>query len=297
MKVPFVVSVLCLCTSAKAFVVPTHRSIRSDIVALRVVSPNDKFFGIIQKNDQESILETKALRQGGESEEDASNDISFVSTAAVGAVAVMLLFPETATAATVNTAIIPNALVAYGHYFFILVVMGLLTFERFTIAPNMDEETEKKLVIADATYGLSGALLFFTGYLRAVEYGKGWEFYSHEPLFWLKLTFGGILAGLSLFPTITFIKRGAPLFQGESVDPMSEKLAKRLHSIVNAEISAILSIPLLATLMARGVGYWNEFPWQAGAAVTTLALIGSGALYARQALTWSEEQEDVQETA
>jgi uncharacterized membrane protein len=267
-----------------AFVVPTSHSIRSDLVALRGVSPNESFPETIQKNNRESI-------------NDSSN-VPIVSSAILGtAGSVLLLFPEPAAAATVNTAIIPNALVAYGHYFFILVVMGLLTFERFTIAPNMDEETEKKLVIADATYGLSGALLFFTGYLRAVEYGKGWEFYSHEPLFWLKLTFGGILAGLSLFPTITFVKRGAPLFQGESVDPMSEKLAKRLQSIVNAEISAILSIPLLATLMARGVGYANEFPWQAGAAITTLALVGSGALYARQALTWSEEEKDAQEIA
>ena len=27
-----------------------------------------------------------------------------------------------------------------------------------------------------------------TGYLRATQFGKGWEFYAHEPIFWLKLT-------------------------------------------------------------------------------------------------------------
>lgn len=99
------------------------------------------------------------------------------------------------------------------------------------------------------------------------------------------------MGGLSLFPTITFIKRGEKLFKDQPIEPMSEKLAKRTQSVINAEISALLSIPLLATLMARGVWYSNDFPWQAGAAVCAVALLGSGTLYAKQALQWKEDSE------
>jgi putative membrane protein len=182
-----------------------------------------------------------------------------------------------------------SALLAYGHYFFILLATILLTYERSTVTANMSIETEKSLVIADALYGVMGAFVGGTGYFRVIsEYGKGWEYYAHEPIFWMKLIAASLLAGLSLFPTITYIKRGEKLFRNEDIEPMSEALAKRVRSVLNAELSAILSIPLFASLMARGVAYNEDFPWQLGATVAVLTLVGSGALYARQALTWTE---------
>ena len=185
-----------------------------------------------------------------------------------------------------------SALLAYGHYFFILLGTILLSYERFTVKANMSVEDEKSLVVADALYGVVGALLAGTGYFRVIsEYGKGWEYYAHEPLFWVKLSAAGLLAGLSLFPTLTFIRRGSKLFQNEDIAPMSEALATRVQKVLNAELSAILSVPLMATLMARGVAYNPDFPWSAGAAVTILTLVGSGAYYARQALTWTEPSE------
>ena len=185
-----------------------------------------------------------------------------------------------------------SALLAYGHYFFILSGTILLCYERFTVKANMSIDQEKSLVVADALYGLVGAALAGTGYFRVIsEYGKGWDYYAHEPLFWVKLTAAGLLAGLSLFPTITFIQRGSKLYQNEDIAPMSEALATRVRKVLNAELSAILSVPLLATLMARGVSYQPDFPWPVGAAFTVLTLVGSGTFYARQALTWKEPLE------
>ena len=185
-----------------------------------------------------------------------------------------------------------SALLAYGHYFFILSGTILLCYERFTVKANMSIDQEKSLVVADALYGLVGAALAGTGYFRVIsEYGKGWDYYAHEPLFWVKLTAAGLLAGLSLFPTITFIQRGSKLYQNEDIAPMSEALATRVRKVLNAELSAILSVPLLATLMARGVSYQPDFPWPVGAAFTVLTLVGSGTVYARQALTWKEPLE------
>jgi uncharacterized membrane protein len=206
-------------------------------------------------------------------------------------VAIVCTAPETVLAAD-SFAISPtwnSALLAYSHYFFLLLGAILLTYERATVAANMSVDKEKSLVIADALYGIVGASLAASGYFRVVsEYGKGWEYYAHEPLFWLKLSAAGLLAGLSLFPTIIFVKRGSKLFQDEEIEPMTEALAGRVRRVLNAELSAVLSIPLFATLMARGVGYNENFPWQLGAALTVLTLVGSGALYAKQALTWEE---------
>lgn len=185
-----------------------------------------------------------------------------------------------------------SALLAYGHYFFLLLATMLLMFERLTVAPNMSVDQEKSLVICDALYGVVGAALAATGYFRVVS-GKGWEYYAHEPLFWMKLAAAGLLAGLSLFPTLIYIQRGSKLFQNEEIAPMSAALATRLQKILNAELSAVLSIPLLATLMARGIAFSpdRDWVWPLGAGGTVLVLLGSGALYARQALTWEEPEE------
>ena len=88
---------------------------------------------------------------------------------------------------------------------------------------------------------------------------------------------------------VTFYKRNYQRKKNEIVPPLSEPLATRLRQIINAEISAIFSIPLLAALMARGVWYWEDFPWQIGLATAIAATVGSFFVYAKQALTWTED--------
>ena len=53
---------------------------------------------------------------------------------------------------------------------------------------------------------------------------------------------------------------------------------------------ALLSIPLTAALMSRGVGYTEWLPWQAGAAPFGLALTGLGYKYVKEALDWKEDE-------
>jgi hypothetical protein len=72
---------------------------------------------------------------------------------------------------------------------------------------------------------------------------------------------------------------------------MSDKLASRMAAVLNAEITAVATIPLVATFMARGVTYWSDFPWPVGAALSVLATGGSCYYYGKQALTWTDEAE------
>lgn len=61
----------------------------------------------------------------------------------------------------------------------------------------------------------------------------------------------------------------------------------------------MLSIPLVATFMSRGVLYSNDFYWPAGLAISITATVGSFYLYGKQALTWAEDDavEEEQEVA
>lgn len=154
--------------------------------------------------------------------------------------------------------------------------------ERLTVKSEMTKEEEQRIAVADAVYGVAGLLVLVTGYFRVTVYGKGWEFYSHEPIFWLKMILVSVMGAASFFPTTKIIQRSVKLNSEGSIAPMGERLASRMTSIINAELLAIASIPLAAALMARGVGYADWFPWQAGAAGVAVALGGLGFKYVKE---------------
>eukprot|EP00913_Durusdinium_trenchii_P025053 g23517.t1 len=93
----------------------------------------------------------------------------------------------------------------------------------------------------------------------------------HEPIFWLKMTLAAVAGASSFFVTTTLVKRYLARKE-DSFAPLSEKLTQRLTSVINAQLLAVFSIPLAATLMARGVGYVEWLPWQVnGTAVRNLS--------------------------
>jgi putative membrane protein len=185
---------------------------------------------------------------------------------------------------------VASALVAYAHYASLLLIVICLMIERLTVSTSMTEDEEKRVSIADTCYLFASIGLFVSGYYRATEFGKGWDFYSHEPLFWVKLALAGVVGATSLFPTIIFTKRSINYLNNKTFGPsMSPALVKRVTTLINAQLLAVLTIPLVATLMARGVWYWNEFPWQAGAAMFFLPWAGLTFKYTKEALSWQED--------
>jgi hypothetical protein len=93
----------------------------------------------------------------------------------------------------------------------------------------------------------------------------------------------------SFFPTTKIIQRAVAQQKTGEYPPMTPAIADRMTRVINAEILAIGSIPLAAALMARGVGYTEWLPWQAGAAPVVLALGGLGYKYIKEALEWEEK--------
>ena len=180
---------------------------------------------------------------------------------------------------------LPSAIAAYSHYLALMGIVGSLTTERLLLKEDMDEASFDLLATADIVYGLSGLLILVSGYFRATQYAKGWEFYAHEPLFWVKMSLLAVVGSASYFPTIKIVQRAVAKQKGD-VPPLSPALVKRMTSIVNAELLGVLSIPFVATLMARGVFYVDGFPWFVGA----LPVVGCagffGYRYATEALDW-----------
>jgi uncharacterized membrane protein len=266
---------------------PTSRTSPSSLlfVAHENINPNNKHL-------EGSFTELDIAFHFSTSSENNLKETSNISQSIAPLAVASLAFLPLSAEASSGSNQIASAFVAYGHYLSLFVMVGALVFERLTVSPGMTKEKEQTLVLADAAYGLSAVVLLVSGYYRAVEYGKGWYFYSHEPIFWLKMIFFMILGSASLFPTITSIKRAVAASKNDdSWQPMSEKLANRMKSVINAELVMMGSIPLSATLMSRGVGYSEAIPFDiVGPALTALTAIGFGLKYSKEALTWSEEE-------
>ena len=158
------------------------------------------------------------------------------------------------TLATVLTPEIAKiAGVAYVHYLSFMLCFAALVVERRLIRPDPDRRTATVMVVTDVIYGMAALALLVSGILRVLYFGQGSEFYTTNPLFWWKVGLYLSVGGLSLYPTITYVLWAIPLRKGE-LPKVSEALASRLAWILNIELVGFALIPLMATLMARGVG-------------------------------------------
>ena len=149
--------------------------------------------------------------------------------------------------------VLPRAGVAYVHYLSFMLCFGALVLERRLIRANPDRSTATLMVVTDVVYGIAALTLLLSGIARVLYYGQGSEFYTENPLFWWKVGLYLSVGGLSLYPTVTYILWALPLRKGE-LPKVSPQLANRLAWILNIELAGFAAIPLLATLMARGVG-------------------------------------------
>jgi putative membrane protein len=110
-----------------------------------------------------------------------------------------------------------------------------------------------KIVIADAVYGISATVVLVTGILRVIYFGKGTDYYLSNPVFYAKVVVFIVVGLLSLYPTISFIGWVKSLQQGQA--PKLELLKlNRLIWLIRIELVGFTLIPLLAAIMARGIG-------------------------------------------
>jgi len=143
--------------------------------------------------------------------------------------------------------------VPYLHYIGIMVLMGSLISEHLLLKPQMTNGQIKSLALTDLVYGLAALLVLATGLLRWFVYGKGSDYYLTNPVFHAKLTLFVILALLSIFPTLKFLKWRKQVNNGHEPD-LNERTVKRLLMYIRIELLIVAIIPLLAVMLARGIG-------------------------------------------
>ena len=146
-----------------------------------------------------------------------------------------------------------SALVAYLHYLSFMVCFGALIFERICLKVNLDRKLAISMVLADLVYGFAGIILLGSGILRVKYFGQGGDFYSHNPIFWIKVVIFIFVGLISLYPTVTYVLWSIPLLKGK-LPIVTDKLISRLQRLINIELIGFALIPLFAAFMARGIG-------------------------------------------
>jgi putative membrane protein len=141
----------------------------------------------------------------------------------------------------------------YFHFVSIIVIAGTLTSEYVLLKKSLTRQEINRLARIDALYGIAALLLVGVGLtLWLGGIGKPTDYYSMNWIFLTKLSLFSSIGIMSLYPTVFFLKnrKGNP----EEI----VMIPSSIYWILRIEILLLLSIPLLAGLMARGIGYFGN---------------------------------------
>lgn len=146
-----------------------------------------------------------------------------------------------------------QSLAAYLHYLSIFVLFALLSVEHVQFKLPLDLRRARSLIITDIAYGISAGVVLFTGLARVLWYGKGLDYYLGNSLFHAKVGLFILVGLISVAPTFVFLNWRNSLKAGE-VPQVSPRQARLVIMVIRLELLLLLTIPLLAVLMARGYG-------------------------------------------
>jgi putative membrane protein len=142
---------------------------------------------------------------------------------------------------------VQEILVRYLHFLGIIILSSSLVAEHLLLSVDTSLNKFRRLAIIDSIYGASALLIFFAGGLLAFVVGKPSAFYTHNWIFKLKVSLFLTIGLLSIYPTIFFIRNRRKLIH-EVIVPRGVVMCIRLELVI------LVCIPLLAALMAKGIG-------------------------------------------
>ena len=146
-----------------------------------------------------------------------------------------------------------HVIIAYLHYLGIMTLMATLLAEYVTLQPQMQRVHIRRLAITDLFSGIAAVVILITGLLRFAYFGKGTYFYLGNPLFYLKVGLFLLAALISIYPTRRFLA-WQKMLERDQLPAVELPGVTRLRSVIRLELALLLVIPLLAVLMARGIG-------------------------------------------
>ncbi len=147
-----------------------------------------------------------------------------------------------------------STLFAFLHHLAAFTLFSFLTFEFMLLKGELTLARAKQILLADAIYGVSAAVVLTIGLLRVIYFEKGLDYYSHSIPFVIKLSTFILVGMLSIYPTLEFMSWRNSVKQGQ-VPTISDTKVKKIRMLMHWELIGLTIILLCAAMMAKGVGY------------------------------------------
>jgi len=140
-------------------------------------------------------------------------------------------------------------LLRYLHFISIFAIVSSLVAELLLLKPILKRKEIERLAKIDGIYGFAVLVVLAAGMtLWLGGHGKPAEFYSDNSLFHAKLGLFLVIGLLSIYPTVFFFKKR----KGDPAELIP--IPQTVLWIIRLEITLVFIIPLLAGLMAKGIG-------------------------------------------
>jgi len=145
-----------------------------------------------------------------------------------------------------------DLMLTFLHHLSVLALIGCLAGEWALLRLPPNERWVEWLPRVDLAYGLLAALVLAAGVGRVAWGLKGAGFYLANPVFWTKLGLFVVVGLVSVVPTLKYLRwRREHRACGALPGPLE---IRRARSWVAAQAGLLAALPLLAALMARGLG-------------------------------------------
>ena len=146
-----------------------------------------------------------------------------------------------------------DAALAYVHFASIMLLTAFLVSELCLCTPHLRLDQVPLLARLDLLYLIAAIAVLATGALRVFVTGKGVAFYLGNPAFYIKLALYLAIGLVSISPTAQFLRWRRALQAGEQpVLQVTDIRAARRY--IWLELALLAFVPLMAVLMARGIG-------------------------------------------
>ena len=146
-----------------------------------------------------------------------------------------------------------NSIMASLHHIFAFTLTACLVYEFIAYRKGLTIEEARRIQRVDIAFGISAGLLLVVGLLRVFFFEKGVNFYTHNPVFWIKMSLFAIIGLLSIYPTLRFIKWNSALSAGQAPEIPDDEF-KRVRLLLHLELVGLTLILFAAPAMARGIG-------------------------------------------
>ncbi|WP_163834025.1 DUF2214 family protein [Spartinivicinus ruber] len=137
----------------------------------------------------------------------------------------------------------------YIHLLATLLLFSTCVAEHLLLSDRMQRVEIKRLAIIDAIFGVSALVVLLSGLVLVLWLGKPTDYYLANWLFHLKVTVFIVVALLTIYPTIYFIKTRKAGNLTDMVEP-----PKTIKMMIRVELLGIIILPLLGVMMANGFG-------------------------------------------